>query len=129
MADGDDAEREQVLETVRAIFSAVSENDEALFNTVIAPDFYLFEAGVRFDGPGMLALIKAERDAGKSFEWNVTEPDIRIGGNVACIAYVNRGSITSAAGTKPQVWLESAFLEKRTGRWRIVFLHSTRAPA
>ena len=89
MADGDDAEREQVLETVRAIFSAISENDEALFNTVIAPDFYLFEAGVRFDGPGMLALIKAERDAGKSFEWNVTEPDIRIGGNVACIAYVN----------------------------------------
>jgi uncharacterized protein DUF4440 len=129
MADGADAEREQVLETVRAIFSAVSENNEALFYAVIAPDFYLFEAGVRFNGPGMLALIKAERDAGKSFEWSVTEPDIRIGGDVAWIAYVNRGSITDAAGTKPQVWLESAFLEKRAGRWWAVFLHSTRAPA
>jgi hypothetical protein len=64
-----------------------------LFNAVIAPDFYLFEVGVRLDGPGMLALIKAERDAGKSFEWSVTEPDIRIGGNVAWIAYINRGSI------------------------------------
>jgi hypothetical protein len=48
MADGDDAEREQVVETARAIFTAVSENDEALFNAVIAPDFYLFEGGVRF---------------------------------------------------------------------------------
>jgi hypothetical protein len=43
MADGDDAEREQDLETVRAIFAAVGGNDEALFNAVIAPDFYLFE--------------------------------------------------------------------------------------
>jgi hypothetical protein len=100
---------------VRAIFTAVHENDEALFYAVIAPDFYLFEAGVRFDGPGMLALIKAERDAGKSFEWDVTEPDIRIGGNVAWIAYVNPGSITDAAGTKPQVWLESAFLREAGG--------------
>jgi ketosteroid isomerase-like protein len=77
----------------------------------------------------MLALIKAARDAGESIEWSVTEPDIRIDGDVAWIAYVNRGSITDAAGTKPQVWLESGFLEERAGRWRIVFVHSTRAPA
>jgi hypothetical protein len=25
--------------------------------------------------------------------------------------------------------LESGFLEERAGRWRIVFVHSTRAPA
>ena len=129
MAKGIEAERGQVLETVRAIFTAVGGSDDALFDAVVAPDFYVFEGGARFDGPGMLALIKAARDAGKSFEWSVTEPDIRIGGDMVWIAYVNRGSITDAAGTKPQVWLESGFLEKRAGRWRIVFLHSTRAPA
>jgi hypothetical protein len=27
-----------------------------------------------------------------------------------------------------QNWLESAFLEKQSGTWKIVFMHSTRVP-
>jgi hypothetical protein len=47
-------------------------------------------------------------------------------GDTAWIAYVNKGSITDASGTTKQNWLESAFLEKQGGDWKIVFMHSTR---
>ena len=58
----------------------------------------------------------------------MTEPDLHISGNTAWIAYVNKGSITDRSGTIDQKWLESAFLEKREGVWKIVFMHSTRVP-
>jgi hypothetical protein len=29
----------------------------------------------------------------------------------------------------PQQWLESAFLQKEEGTWKIVFMHSTRVPS
>jgi ketosteroid isomerase-like protein len=75
-----------------------------------------------------MALIKAQHAAGKRYEWNVTEPDVHISGETAWIAYVNKGSITDASGTVNQKWLESAFLEKQAGHWKIVFMHSTRVP-
>jgi ketosteroid isomerase-like protein len=75
-----------------------------------------------------MAFIKAQHAAGKRYEWNVTEPDVHISGDTAWIAYVNKGSITDASGTAKQNWLESAFLERRAGNWKIVFMHSTRVP-
>jgi len=71
-----------------------------------------------------MAFIKSQHAAGK----NVTEPDVHISGNTAWIAYVNKGSITDASGTTNQKWLESAFLEKQAGNWKIIFMHSTRVP-
>jgi ketosteroid isomerase-like protein len=73
-------------------------------------------------------LIKALHAKGMRFEWNVTEPDVHISGKMAWIAYVNKGSITNASGTVSQNWLESAFLQKQAGSWKIVFMHSTRVP-
>jgi hypothetical protein len=64
----------------------------------------------------------------RRYEWNVTEPDVHISGKTAWIAYVNKGSINDASGTVNQNWLESAFLEKQAGLWKIVFMHSTRVP-
>ncbi|HTF71962.1 MAG TPA: hypothetical protein VK638_55775 [Edaphobacter sp.] len=75
-----------------------------------------------------MTLIKAQHAAGKRYEWNVTEPDVHISGKTAWIAYVNKGSINDASGTVNQNWLESAFLEKQAGLWKIVFMHSTRVP-
>jgi Calcium/calmodulin dependent protein kinase II association domain len=75
-----------------------------------------------------MALIKAQHAAGKRYEWNVTEPEVHISGNMAWIAYVKKGSITDASGTVNQNLLESAFLEKQSGTWKIVFMHSTRVP-
>lgn len=118
----------QIVSTVSMIFTAARSDDVAMFDSVIAPDFYIYDGGVRFNGDAIMAFIKAQHDAGKRYEWNVTEPDVHINGNTAWISYVNRGSITDASGTMKQQWLESAFLQKQGDMWKIVFMHSTRVP-
>jgi hypothetical protein len=122
-------DQQQVVDTVSTVFTAARADDVAKFDSVIASDFYIFDGGARFNGNSIMALIKAQHAAGKRYEWNVTEPDVHISGNGAWIAYVNKGSITHASGTVNQNWLESAFLEKQAGVWKIVFMHSTRVPA
>jgi hypothetical protein len=122
------ADQARIVDTVSTIFAAAVTDDAAKFNRVIAPGFYIYDAGARFNGDAIMALIKAQHLAGKRYEWKVTEPDVHITGKTAWIAYVNKGSITDASGTVKQNWLESAFLEKQAGTWKIVFMHSTRVP-
>jgi ketosteroid isomerase-like protein len=122
------SDKTQIVETLSGIFTAAGADDVAKFDALIAPGFYMYDAGARFNGDSIMALIKAQHAAGKRYEWNVTEPDVHINGNTAWIAYVNKGSITDASGTQNLKWLESAFLEKQAGTWKIVFLHSTRVP-
>jgi ketosteroid isomerase-like protein len=122
------SDQKQVVDTVNTIFSAASTEDIAKLDSVIAPDFYIFANGMRFNGDALMAAIKALHAAGKRNDEHVTEPDIHISGNTAWIAYVNKGSITDASGTVNQNWLESAFLEKQAGTWKILFMHSTRIP-
>jgi ketosteroid isomerase-like protein len=122
------ADQAQIVDLIRTVFVALGSDDPAMFRSVVTPDFYLFEGGVRFDEAGMTALIKSAHDAGKIIEWSVTEADVRVSGEMAWIAYVNKGSITDVEGTRPQSWLESGCLEKRDGAWKIAFLHSTRVP-
>ena len=119
-------EEQQIIDTVSTIFTAARVDDTAKFDSVIAADFYIFDGGARFNGDTIMAFIKAQHAAGKRYEWNVTEPDVHVSGGTAWIAYVNKGSITDASGTTKQNWLESAFLEKQAGNWKIVFMHSTR---
>jgi ketosteroid isomerase-like protein len=121
-------QEQQIIDTVSTMFTAASTDDVAKFDSVISADFYIFDGGVRFNGDSIMALIKAQHAADKRYGWNVTEPDVHIHGDTAWIAYVNKGSIGDASGTTKQNWLESAFLEKQGGDWKIVFVHSTRVP-
>jgi ketosteroid isomerase-like protein len=122
------SDQRQVIDTVSTIFTAALTDDVAKFDSVIASDFYIFDGGARFNGDAIMTFIKAQHAAGKRYEWNVTEPDVHISGNTAWIAYINKGSITDASGTTNQKWLESSFLQKQAGIWKIVFMHSTRVP-
>jgi ketosteroid isomerase-like protein len=122
------ADQTQIVDTVSTIFTAARTDDVAKFDSVIASDFYIYDGGARFNGDAVMNVIKALHAKGKRFEWNVTEPDVHISGTMAWIAYVNKGSITDASGTVNQNWLESAFLRKQAGSWKIVFMHSTRVP-
>jgi ketosteroid isomerase-like protein len=121
-------QEQDVINTVSTVFAAAATDDTAKFDSVIAPGFYIFDGGRRFDGDTIMAFIKAQHVAGKHYEWNVTEPDVHISGDTAWIAYVNKGSITDSSGTTQLKWLESAFLQKEEGSWKIVFVHSTRVP-
>jgi ketosteroid isomerase-like protein len=121
-------DQKQIIDAVKTIFVAAKANDMAKFDSVVAPGFYLYDGGQRFDGEAIMNLMKSLHAQGKRLEWNVTEPDVHVYGDVAWIAYVNKGSITDASGTTEQKWLESAFLQKHDGQWKIVFMHSTRVP-
>jgi ketosteroid isomerase-like protein len=61
------------------------------------------------------------------YEWNVTQPEVHVAGNVAWITYINKGSVKRPEGTVQVTWLESMMLEKKGGKWRIHFVHSTKA--
>ena len=123
-----ETQEHEVINTLSTVFAAAATDDPAKFDSVIAPGFYIFDGGLRFNGDTIMAFIKAQHAAGKHYEWNVTEPDVHISGDTAWIAYVNKGSITDASGTTRLRWLESAFLQKQAANWKIVFMHSTRVP-
>jgi ketosteroid isomerase-like protein len=117
----------QIVAVLRAIFAAAHDADDGKFASLITPGYYMYDGGKRFDGTAIMGLIKAAYAEGRRFDWNVTEPDVHVAGDTAWVAWVNRGGITDATGTKPLTWLESAVLQKRDGAWKIDFLHSTRA--
>ena len=126
-ADQPGSDKSQVTEVGRSMFAALAANDAAKFRATSTPDFYAFDVGTRFSGDDMLELIKTAHAKGNVYVWTVNEPDVHVSGDVAWIAYVNRGSIKDSSGTEDITWLESAFLQKEKEAWRIRFLHSTRA--
>ena len=122
------ADQQAVTETIRTMYAAASTDDLAKFHSVTTPDFIAFDLGQRFPGDAIMTMVKSAHTAGKVIVWSVNQPDVHITCNTAWIAYTNRGSLTDASGTVPLTWLESAFLQKEAGTWKIVFFHSTRVP-
>lgn len=125
--DNTTAARDAVAETMRDMYAALSADDMARFKSVVTDDFRSFDGGRRFDGPGLVQLVVDAHKAGKKFVWTVTEPDVRIEGDMAWIAYINKGSVGDGATVTPVTWLESAMLRRDGGKWRIAFFHSSRA--
>jgi ketosteroid isomerase-like protein len=123
------SEQQKVVEAVRMMFVAATKDDIALFRSVTLPEFYAFDVGSRFTGDELMALINDARADGKSYVWEVTEPQVYVDGTTAWVTYINRGSVEDVAGKKDVSWLESAVLRKSDGAWRIHFLHSTRVPS
>jgi ketosteroid isomerase-like protein len=123
------AEPAAVSGAVQAMFNALAAQDLHTARTYLAPDFYAFDRGTRFDADGLIALVGEKQRSGSSFKWTVTEPQVHFACDVAWITYVNRGGITKAGQETPVTWLESGVLEWKSGRWGLQFLHSTRATA
>jgi hypothetical protein len=120
-------QNESVVDALNQLFEAASHDDDKLFKEVLAPNFYAFDNGKRFDGMQLPALIKAAHGAGKVYVWSVNDPQVHITCDWAWVTYTNRGSVGDASGTQPMSWLESVVLHYEGKRWRIQFLHSTRA--
>ena len=118
-------EQRRVVASVETMFRAAARNDPKMFDSVTTAGFYLFDAGSRFNGNSILAVIQRLKASGKRFEWNVMEADVHIDGNSAWIAYVDRGSMIQATGITKMEWLESAFLSKQAGQWKLAFMQST----
>src|SRR5260370_8931562 len=52
-------EQTQIVNTVSTVFTAARTDDLAKFDSVIAPDFYIFDVVARLDGAPTMTLIKA----------------------------------------------------------------------
>jgi ketosteroid isomerase-like protein len=111
------------------MYAMAMKNDVAGFDALIAPGFYMYDNGKRFDGDEIMTKVMPEQyKKGYRYFWSVQEPVVEVDCNTAWITYVNKGSVTMPDGTKADMsWLESAVLEKRNGRWLLRFFHSTRA--
>jgi hypothetical protein len=124
------SEHEAVAETVRTMYAGAAKDDYSTFRKVLAPGFYAFDGGKRFDGVALLDYVKTEyQDKGYVFVWKVTDPAVHTACDTAWITYTNVGSVTDPSGkVMPMQWLESAFLQKEGERWLIRFFQSTRVP-
>jgi hypothetical protein len=109
------------------MFAALRADDLKRFQEIAAPNFYAYDGGARFTGPALVDLVKSAHASGKQYEWSVTEAEVHVACNLAWITYVNQGSVEDASGRQAVTWLESAVLEYANARWRIRFIHSTRA--
>lgn len=117
-----------VAKAARDLFAAAQADDAAAFRAGITADFYAYDGGKRFDGMALFDLIKAAHAEGRRFEWTVQAPKVTVTCDIAMLVYVNHGAVGDAKAMQPMTWLESDFLRYEHGRWKIAFLHSTRAP-
>ena len=119
-----------VADTMRAMYVAAATDDLAKFRSLIAPGFYAFDNGRRYDGDALMQMVMSAHAKGTKIAWNVTQPDAHVHGDYAWIAYTNVGSVqvSAGAGLTPITWLESACLERHNGSWKIVFFQSSRVP-
>ena len=113
---------------VQGMFSAMATGDLKAARTYLAPDFYIYDGGMRFDADGIFGLIGTQQQAGAAYTWKVTEPQAHFACDTAWITYVNKGGFAKAGQETPLTWLESGVLQYEQGRWLIVFMHSTRTP-
>jgi hypothetical protein len=117
-----------VADAVRAMYAGFKSSDAAALRTRLTPEFYAFETGVRMDGAALPDLLARNMQAGRRYEWSVTEPVVHMRCDLATIAYRNVGAVGDASGMRPQTWLESATLRYEKGVWRVMFLNSGRVP-
>ncbi len=124
------ADQNAVVGVVRAMYRAAATDDLMKFHELIAPGFYAFDGGKRYQAEELMGRIMDYHTKGIKFVWNVTKPDVHVAGDQAWITYTNAGSITMGPkeAPTPTTWLESAALVKRNGVWKLAFLHSTRVP-
>lgn len=117
----------EIVGVMEGVFAAFRADDWQRFQQISATDFYAYDGGARFTGPALMDLIKHAHAGGKRWEWSITDPEVHVACNLAWITYVNRGSVQDTSRRQALTWLESAILEYANARWRIRFLHSTRA--
>jgi ketosteroid isomerase-like protein len=118
-----------IVKTLEQVFSAAQRDDMDRFHSVTTKDFYAYDNGKRFDGDGLMDMIKQYHGKGYQFIWSVTGPQVHVNCDIAWVTYVNKGSIKQPDGTMTDMtWLESAVMRWDGDVWRLRFLHSTRVP-
>ncbi len=117
-------DQEQVVDAMRTMYVAATNDDLALFHSVAAPGFYAYDLGKRFAGDELMALIRSRHEAGVVYMASdragsprrrrhrldhLRQPRF----DYRCLGCEGR---------------DLAVLRKEKDVWRIQFFHSTRVP-
>jgi hypothetical protein len=121
-------ERDAVIKTVSDALYQGETGDFDGFAMHLAPSFYMYDRGKRYDAAQLIDGLQQLRRGNTHLHWSVTMPDVHIHGDTAWIAYINDGSMTTTEKSTRRKWLESAFLVKTSGEWKVEFWHSTPVP-
>ena len=98
----------------------------------ITDDFLIFEMGEVFTWPSFQAFLAGAGYADWiSTDWQFSELRVSVSGQAAHISYVNEGEFIYPDPANPEGrlrernrWLESVYLVKQDGRFKIKFLQS-----
>ena len=113
------------FDPVKELFAAMSKHDGKAMQDTSTADFQLLEHGEVWT---MQKLVTAVQPKGKPYERKNFFKQIRARqkDDAAWVSYWNKAEIRRAGETRTIVWLESAFVIKVDGHWKIQMLHSTR---
>ena len=127
-----EADKTAVVDVLRTFYAALTADDLTQFRSTAAPGFSAYDNAQAFDSvESLFDTVKKAHEQGIGLVWTVKSPKVTVYCTSAWLSYLNDGSVTlpGASAAMPAQWLESAFLEKRQGAWKIVFFHSTPVPA
>ena len=118
-------EQTSVQQAVIKLFDGIATLDEPMIRQQVTTDFLLLEDGAVWTTDTLMTKLnplKAVRFS-RVNHLDFIQTDVK--GNTAWVAYHNTADMTINEAKRAANWLESAFLVKQAGVWKIQFLHST----
>ena len=112
--------------TILGAFASLEQESLQDWKQLVTTDFVGFEGGKRLDRQQLFDLIKQAHADGRHYKWSVTEEKSQADCEIGILYYVNKGSVTDAAGANEVTWLETAAFRRDTSRWRLFFIESVR---
>lgn len=119
-----DDEGARVRQTMVDFFAAWSEGDVARYRSLCAQEYLLVEDGEIWDYERDVAqLATRPKDYKRKDDFDFRFTSVR--GDTAYVVYQLTSAIAGEGRVRHRVWLESAVLVRRDGRWQVALLHST----
>ena len=121
---------QQVIQTMERFFEVldVDNYEQNLLEEVVTEDFKIFEAGEVMDIERFHAFVThVDPNVAPLSEtsWTLSEFDISLDNDSAHVSYINRGIFKHGDEMTAKLhWMESAYLIKQTGGYKIRFLNS-----
>lgn len=117
---------QQVAVRLQAWFDALGADDAKVWDQIVDPFFYAFDANKRLDGSALRDLVKSAHGAGVKIAWRLDEIDVHVDCTTAWFSLMNRGSVGDSNGLQPVTWQESGIFNYVGGQWKLRFFHSNR---
>lgn len=121
---------QQVIQTMEHFFEVldVDNYERKLLEEVVTKDFKIFEAGEVMDIERFHAFVThVDPNVAPLSEtsWTLSNFDISLDKDSAHVSYINRGMFKHGDEMTAKLhWMESAYLIKQTGGYKIKFLNS-----